>query len=45
MLNLNCEEAMNSNPNFQTARQTAALLAQGALAPDTLARQRQSYAP
>ena len=30
---------MNSNPNFQPARQTAALLAQGALAPDTLARE------
>ncbi len=30
---------MNPNSNFQTAQQTAALLAQGALAPDTLARE------
>ena len=30
---------MNPNPNFQPARHTAALLAQGALAPDTLARE------
>ena len=30
---------MNPNPNFQTARHTAALLTQGALAPDALARE------